>query len=82
MELMIILMMCKLKKTKRKDFIFEIRLFFDRNYDEDFEDEDDGGEESTNKKSINSAMSPPQRLGSTLNNKIDNLEDELKRWKD
>jgi hypothetical protein len=30
----------------------------------------------------NSGISPPQRLGSTLNNKTDDLQDELKRWKD
>ncbi|CAF1172308.1 unnamed protein product [Adineta steineri] len=55
----------------------------DGNYDEDFEDEDHEVEEVTSKRLANNAVSPPQRLGgSELNNKIDDLEDELKRWKD
>ncbi|CAF1341647.1 unnamed protein product [Adineta steineri] len=60
----------------------------DVNYDEDFEDEDDGGgapvviEQSTNKRmglsgGNGSAVSPPQRLGT--NNKINDSDE---RWKD
>jgi hypothetical protein len=54
-----------------------------RNYDEDFEDEDNEVEAVTNKKPANNtASSPQQRAASDLNSKIDDLEDELKRWKD
>ncbi|UJR21734.1 hypothetical protein I4U23_024809 [Adineta vaga] len=55
----------------------------DGNYDEDFEDEDNEVEAVTNKKLANNNLgSSPQRNASELNNKIDDLEDELKRWKD
>jgi hypothetical protein len=57
-------------------------VFLNRNYDEDFEDEDDGGggEQPTNKRigpGSGSAISPPQRLGS--NNKMNDVDE---RWKD
>jgi hypothetical protein len=69
--------------VKDENIFFEILLIFSRNYDEDFEDDDNGTEESTNKKLAgSSAISPPQRLSSALNNKADDLQDELKRWKD
>jgi hypothetical protein len=69
--------------VKDENIFFEILLIFSRNYDEDFEDDDNGTEESTNKKlAVSSAISPPQRLSSALNNKADDLQDELKRWKD
>ncbi|CAF0720392.1 unnamed protein product [Adineta ricciae] len=54
----------------------------DGNYDEDFEDEDNEVEAVTNRKLGNNAISSPQRHPSELNSKIDDLEDELKRWKD
>jgi hypothetical protein len=71
--------MCKLNKNE----IFSLEFFnFYRNYDEDFEDEDNGNEEGTNKKLTGSAVSPPQRISSALSNKSDDIEDALKRWKD
>lgn len=54
-----------------------------RNYDEDFEEEDDANgtpiiEQSTNKRmGSNSAVSPPQRLASNTK-----LTDSDERWKD
>jgi len=74
-------MMCKLQN---KIIILKNRfLNFYRNYDEDFEDDDNDDEEVTKKKFVNNAISPPQRLASESNiKKIDDLQDELKRWKD
>ncbi|CAF1082393.1 unnamed protein product [Rotaria sordida] len=55
----------------------------DENYDEDFEDENDGNEESKNKKLTGNTTSSSQRIASASNNnKSDDLENELKRWKD
>jgi hypothetical protein len=61
--------------------------FLNRNYDEEFEEEDDGVggpviEQPTNKRiglggGSSSAVSPPQRLGS--NNKTNDIDE---RWKD
>ncbi len=57
-----------------------------RNYEEDYEDDDDGTggpvlEQSTNKRmgfgGVSSAVSPPQRLG--LNNRTNEIDE---RWKD
>ncbi len=85
MEPMIILTMCKLEKKGIKLKNFFILLKKNRNYDEDFEDEDDGIggpaiEQPTNKRmglggGVGNAVSPPQRLGSNKND-ID------ERWKD
>jgi len=74
-------MMCKLQN---KIIILKNLCFhFYRNYDEDFEDDDNDDEEVTKKKFVNNTVSPPQRLASESNNKkIDDLQDELKRWKD
>ncbi|CAF2196877.1 unnamed protein product [Rotaria magnacalcarata] len=47
----------------------------DGNYDEDFEDDDDGAEASKDRK-------PAGSTGSASNNKSGDLESELKRWKD
>ena len=63
-----------------------MNFFYIRNYDEDFEDEDDGIggaviEQSTNKRlgfgGVSSAVSPPQQIG--LNTKTNDLDE---RWKD
>ena len=51
-----------------------------RNYDEDFEDDDNGGDDDEG--TAKGAVSPSQRLASTRNANADDLEAELKRWKD
>ena len=57
-------------------------LIYCRNYDEDFEDDDNESDDLANKKLADSSTSSAQRLGSGFNHKIDTLADELKRWKD
>ena len=64
-----------------------MEILFLRNYDEDFEDEDNGGDEDDDEgeggtAAAKSAAASTQRPGSTKNASADDLEAELKRWKD
>ena len=78
---MTILTMCKFGEIN--EFIVNLFHFSNRNYDDDFEDEDEGGvvEQAITKRmgiggGVGSVLSPPQRLGSNKTNDID------ERWKD
>lgn len=60
-----------------------------RNYDEDFEDDNNGGDDDDDEgdgggggATAKSAISSAQRISSTRNANADDLEEELKRWKD
>ncbi len=73
-------MMCKLSKTKEVNSLLKVFFSKIRNYDDDFEDEDEGAaiEQPTTKRiGLGNVLSPPQRLG--LNNKANDIDE---RWKD